>query len=126
FPTRSLDEASVIRDWLLTNKTVKTAKKCLTQLKACCKWSIKEGLIETNPFDLMTILLPKGIDEDTDVNPFSKQERNLIIQNFESDRYYSYYRCEVKMRLSYWFCLLKQAKLIYLAKIARSRPCSFA
>ena len=91
FPTRSLDEASAIRDWLLANKTVKTAKKCLTQLNACCKWSVREGLIDVNPFGLMKISLPKGTDEDTDVNPFSKQERDLIIQTFESDRYYSYY-----------------------------------
>jgi integrase len=96
FPSQSLDEASAIRDWLLTHKTVSTAKRCLTQLKACCKWSIKEGLIETNPFDLMTISLPKGTDEDADVNPFSKQERDLIIQTFESDRYYSYYTPYVK------------------------------
>jgi len=96
FPTRSLDEASVIRDWLLTNKTVKTTKRCLTQLKACCKWSIKEGLIDTNPFDMMTISLPKGTDEDTDVNPFSKQERDLIIQTFEDDHYYSYYTSYVQ------------------------------
>jgi integrase len=39
----------------------------------------------------MTISLPKGTDEDADVNPFSKQERDLIIQTFASDRYYSYY-----------------------------------
>ncbi|NJK57882.1 MAG: DUF3596 domain-containing protein [Pleurocapsa sp. SU_5_0] len=90
-PTRSLDEASVIRDWLLGQKTIGTAKRCLTQFKACCKWSIKEGLIEANPFELMTISLPKGIDEESDVNPFSKQERDLIIKTFASDRYYSYY-----------------------------------
>ncbi len=39
----------------------------------------------------MTISLPKGKDEEADVNPFYKQERDLIIQTFESDRYYSYY-----------------------------------
>ena len=91
FPTRSLDEAPAIRDWLLINRTVGTAKRCITQLKACCKWSIKEGLIDTNPFGSMTISLPKGTDEEADVNPFSKQERDLIIQTFKSDRYYSYY-----------------------------------
>ena len=90
-PTRSLDEASAIRDWLLAQRTIGTAKRCLTQFKACCKWSIKEGLIEANPFELMTISLPKGTDEEADVNPFSKQERDLIIQTFASDHYYSYY-----------------------------------
>ena len=101
-PTRSLDEASAIRDWLLTHKTVSTAKRCITQLKACCKWSIKEGLIDTNPFGLMMISLPKGTDEETDVNPFSKQERDLIIQTFESDRYYSYLYALCSISFLYW------------------------
>lgn len=90
-PTRSLDQASAIRDWLLSHKTVNTAKRCLTQIKACCNWSVEERLIETNPFALMTITLPKGTYEDADINPFSKKERDLIIQNFEGDRFYSYY-----------------------------------
>jgi integrase len=87
---------------------VSAAKRCLTQLKACCKWSIKEGLIETNPFALMTISLPKGTDEDTDVNPLSEQERNLIIQTLESDRYYSYYMPYVRF-LFFTGCKLSEA-----------------
>ena len=90
-PTRSLDEASVIRDWLLEHKTVNTAKRCLTQIKACCKWSVREGLVETNPFAQMTITLPKGTDEYADINPFSREERDLIIQTFAGNRYYSFY-----------------------------------
>lgn len=90
-PTYSLDEASVIRDWLLSQKTVNTAKRCLTQIKACCNWSVEEGLIQINPFASMKIALPKGTNEDADINPFSKKERDLIIQNFASDRFYAYY-----------------------------------
>ena len=41
---------------------------------------MREGLIDVNPFGSMKISLLKGTDEDTDVNPFSKQERDLIIQ----------------------------------------------
>jgi integrase len=44
----------------------------------------------------MKITLPKGTDEYADINPFSKQERDLIIQTFESDRYYSYYTLYVR------------------------------
>lgn len=90
-PTRSLDEASFIRDWLLEHKSVNTAKRCLTQIKACCKWSVREGLTETNPFAQMTITLPKGTDEYADINPFSREERDLIIETFAGDRYYSFY-----------------------------------
>jgi integrase len=90
-PTRSLDEASAIRDNLLANLTPDAAKRCLTQLKACCNWAIDEGLIESNPFATMKIKVPKGTSEEQDVNPFTKEERDLIIRTFASDRYYSHY-----------------------------------
>jgi integrase len=90
-PTRSLDDASAIRDHLLSTLTPDAAKRCLTQIKACCNWAMEEGAIGTNPFALMKIKLPKGLSEEQDINPFSKEERNLIVQSFASDRYYSHY-----------------------------------
>ncbi|MBD2449718.1 DUF3596 domain-containing protein, partial [Nostoc sp. FACHB-152] len=90
-PTRSLDEASAIRDYLLANLTLDAAKRCLTQFKACCNWAMEEGLIEANPFAAMKIKAPKGATEEQDINPFSKEERDLIIRTFASDRYYSHY-----------------------------------
>jgi integrase len=96
FPTRSLNEASTIRDWLLNNLTPDAAKRCLTQIKACCNWAIEEGLIDTNPFALMKIKQPKGASEDQDINPFTKEERDLIIRTFQCDRYYSHYTSYVR------------------------------
>ncbi|MEH2349943.1 MAG: DUF3596 domain-containing protein [Nostoc sp.] len=90
-PTRSLDEASAIRDYLLANLTPDAAKRCLIQFKACCNWAMEEGLIDTNPFAAMKIKTPKGATEEQDVNPFSKKERDLIIRTFASDRHYSHY-----------------------------------
>ncbi|WP_228038278.1 Arm DNA-binding domain-containing protein [Nostoc sp. LEGE 12450] len=90
-PTRSLDEASAIRDHLLSNLTPDAAKRCLTQLKACCNWAMEEGLIDTNPFAAMKIKVPKGTSEEQDINPFNKEERNLIIRTFASDRHYRHY-----------------------------------
>ena len=46
------------------------------------------GLIDTNPFAVMKIKAPKGATEEQDINPFSKEERDLIIRTFASDRYY--------------------------------------
>lgn len=90
-PTRSLSEAATIRDYLLANLSLDSARRCLTQFKACCNWAVEEGLIDSNPFVLMKIKSPKGLSEDFDINPFSKQERDLIIATFASDRYYSHY-----------------------------------
>ncbi|MGV0027262.1 hypothetical protein [Phormidesmis priestleyi] len=84
FPSQSLDDAIAIRDYLLSNLTPDAAKRCVSQLKACCDWAVEDGIIEANPFSSMKIKAPKGLTEDEDVSPFSKEERDLIIQMFES------------------------------------------
>jgi integrase len=66
----------------LANLTPDAAKRCLTQLKAYCNWAMGEGLIDVNPFAAMKIKTPKGAIEEQDVNPFSKEERDLIIRTF--------------------------------------------
>ena len=40
-------------------------------------------MIEGNPFLTMKIQAPKGLPEDEDVNPFTKEERDRIIAGFE-------------------------------------------
>ncbi len=96
FPSKSLDDAALIRDYLLANLSPDAAKRCLTQLKACCSWALEEGLIESNPFLTMKVRTPKGALQDEDVNPFTKAERDLIISTFASNRYYSHYTNYVK------------------------------
>ena len=52
----------------------------------------------------MQIRVPKGLTDDEDVNPFSKEERDLfelpargrIIQMFESDPHYKHYASYVR------------------------------
>lgn len=90
-PSRSLDNALLIRGYLLEKLTPDAAKRCLTYLKACCTWAVEDGLIEVNPFMSMKIKAPKGLSEEEDVNPFTKEERDQIIQAFATDRYYRYY-----------------------------------
>ena len=90
-PTRSLDEASAIRDYLLSNLTPDAAKRCLTQIKACCNWAVEEGKIDANPFATMKIKVQKDASDEHEVNPFTKEERNLIIDTFARDSYYNHY-----------------------------------
>lgn len=82
-----------IRDWLVANKPANSAKRILTQINACCDWAVKSQLIESNPFVGMAadIRVPKGESEDTDINPFSLEERDRIIEGFRSDRHYKHY-----------------------------------
>jgi integrase len=90
-PSRSLDDALLIRDYLLENLTLDAAKRCLNSLKACCTWAVEDGLVDVNPFMSMKIKAPKGLSEDEDVNPFTKEERDRIIAAFKTDRYYRHY-----------------------------------
>ncbi len=92
-PVKTLDQAIAIRDWLIANRTPLSAKKILTQFSACCHWAVKSQLIEENPFEDMAsdIKVGKGERSETDINPFSVEERDRIIQAFKENRYYKHY-----------------------------------
>ncbi|NJM22230.1 MAG: DUF3596 domain-containing protein [Richelia sp. RM2_1_2] len=92
-PFKTLDKAVAIRDWLIANKTPNSCKRILTQISACCDWAVKSGLIEENPFEDMAtdIKIPKGSKEDADINAFTQEERDRIIQAFKDSSYYKYY-----------------------------------
>ncbi len=92
-PVKSVTDAIAIRDWLIANKTPNSSKRILTQISACCDWAVKSQLIKENPFEDMAgdIKIPKGEKEDTDINAFTQEERERIIQAFKESRYYKYY-----------------------------------
>ncbi|MEL6462084.1 MAG: tyrosine-type recombinase/integrase [Cyanobacteria bacterium J06621_15] len=92
-PFKTLDKAVAIRDWLVANKTPNSCKRMLTQISACCDWAVKSSLIEENPFGDMAsdIKIPKASKEDADINAFTQEERDRIIQAFKDSRYYKHY-----------------------------------
>ena len=84
---------NAIRDWLVANKTANSAKRIITQLAACCQWAQKSQMISHNPFFGMAseIKIPKSQSEASDINPFSLEERDKIIQSFKNNNSYNYY-----------------------------------
>jgi integrase len=92
-PTQRLAEAVPMRDWLVANKSPGAAKRIITQFSACCDWAVKSALIEANPFLGMAtdIKQPKAETDETDIYPFSLEERDRIIAAFQGDRYYKPY-----------------------------------
>ncbi|WP_238178472.1 Arm DNA-binding domain-containing protein [Calothrix sp. 336/3] len=92
-PVKTVGDAIAIRDWLIANKTPNTCKRLLTQISACCDWAVKSGSIEKNPFEDMAgdIKIPKGEKEDTDINAFTQEERDKIIEAFKQSRHYRHY-----------------------------------
>ncbi len=91
-PTKDLNEAVAIRDYVVANLSPNSAKKFLTQLSACAKWGLKSGLIQTNPFSEMATDI-KVTKQDVDkIDPFSKTEREAIEQAFlEHKTFNGYY-----------------------------------
>ncbi|MEH2433004.1 MAG: hypothetical protein V7K25_01890 [Nostoc sp.] len=92
-PTKTLDDAIAIRDYLVAHLSANAAKRTLTNINACCDWALKSQLIESNPFPSMAkdIQIPKSESAEYEINPFSKEERDSIIQAFEESKLYSYY-----------------------------------
>ncbi|MEA5599250.1 Arm DNA-binding domain-containing protein [Rivularia sp. UHCC 0363] len=92
-PSKSLNDAIAIRDWLVANKTANSAKRIVTQLAACCQWALKSQMISHNPFFGMAseIKIPKSQSDASDINPFSLEERDKIIQSFKNNNSYNYY-----------------------------------
>ncbi|MFB2919323.1 MULTISPECIES: tyrosine-type recombinase/integrase [Aerosakkonema] len=95
-PTQSINDALTIRNYLVNNLKPETAKKYLTNISACCDWAVEYSYIPNNPFLGMAQKIkakPKDIDE---IKPFTKEERDAIIQAFENHHYYKHYASYVK------------------------------
>jgi len=97
-PTKSLADAIAIRDHLTKNHSPYTAKRILVQLSACCKWARKSRMISENPFAelLEDIKVKSSSRELKDIDPFSREEMQVIIKAFEDHPHYNYYTPFVK------------------------------
>lgn len=108
-PTKELDQAPKIRDWLLANTTHFMAWSLLANFSECCTWSVNSGLISHNPFEKLKIKRPKRKStEDEDYRAFTLEQRNLIIYGFEGHRIYNYYAPLIKF-LFFTGCRLGEA-----------------
>lgn len=91
-PTQDLSSSVIIRDYLLNKYSVDTTKRIITRLSACCSWGVKSGLIQQNPFADMAveIKLPEG-SKVYQIDPFSKEERNAILDAFSQHPHHKHY-----------------------------------
>jgi integrase len=87
FPVSHLTDAVAVRDYLNAKTTPNTTKRVLTQLCAACDWAAKSNIITANPFIGMAadIKLPKGNGVEADIDPFSPEERDRIIEYLRSN-----------------------------------------
>lgn len=97
-PHKLPSEYQAIFDWLTANVPANSTKRLLMHLSACCKWAKRSQLIGDNPFESMAaeIKLKKVSNDEIEIHPFTREERDRIITAFESNRYYKYYAPLIK------------------------------
>lgn len=89
-PSHKLTEAVAIRDYLLASLSPYTSKRVLCRLSACCEWAKRSKLIPVNPFvELLADVKVKHNREEPD--PFSRQERDAIVEVFKTHKVHSHY-----------------------------------
>jgi integrase len=92
-PCKLPSQNQAIFDWLSANVPANSARRVLMHLSACCKWAKKSGLLEANPFEgsASEVKVKKTGTEDDEINPFTREERDRIIETFKGNRYYRHY-----------------------------------
>ncbi|MCS7032171.1 MAG: tyrosine-type recombinase/integrase [Gloeomargarita sp. SKYG116] len=87
-----LNEPVKVRDWLVSHHPPDACKRILTRLSACCRWAVQSGLLDRNPFQGMTSLIrvPKATRQEID--PFTPQERDVILDVLDRHPTYRHYR----------------------------------
>lgn len=118
---KTIDNADAIYDWAVANLTPDTARRLIMFLTSCCDWAMRHKLIDSNPFEGMdSIKVVKQSNEDRDVNPFTKEERDAIINAFSQNRYYKHYAPFVKF-LFYTGCRPSEAIALQWKHIGKSK-----
>ena len=80
-PYKLLTESQAVFDWFVSNIPADSAKRVMMHLSACCKWAKKSSLTDSDPFYGMAseIKLKKVGNEEIEIDPFSRKERDCII-----------------------------------------------
>ncbi|PNW50002.1 UNVERIFIED_CONTAM: hypothetical protein BEN50_11085 [Euhalothece sp. KZN 001] len=87
-PEQNPENAGDIKQWLIQNKSIETAKRTLQQLKACCNWAVEANLMTYNPFAKLS-----GISSHSThyPDPFSHDEKTAILTLLQSHSPYYYH-----------------------------------
>ncbi|MBD2395679.1 site-specific integrase [Cyanobacterium aponinum FACHB-4101] len=87
-PPEVIVNGSALKLWLSSNLSLEQARRVLIQIKACAKWGVEMGYLSRNPYKLI-----RGLPRirKREIDPFSKHERDRIIQAFANHDHYSYY-----------------------------------
>ncbi len=82
------DGANELYNYMMETTTPQQTKRYLKQFSACITWAKRRRIVKDNPYpDLIkTISTRRKNEDERDINPFTKEERDLIIEAFRSGR----------------------------------------
>ena len=86
------EDLNPLINYLLEVTTTKQVKRYLKQVSACLTWGVRRKLIKENPLPefLKTLTTHKKNEEEFDIDPYSIEERNLIIDAFKTGKFERY------------------------------------
>lgn len=89
FPSdcKQISQAKKVRKWLMENLTLDTARRVFNYIKACCDWAVAEEMLESNPFDNLSVKTRK---KQSEIHPFTNAEREMIINAFADSHYLNF------------------------------------
>lgn len=87
-PSGVIEKPSNIKAWLLEHNTQEQARRVLVNLSGCLDWAVENELLADNPLKRLKKI--KAVKNE-EIDPFSVEERELIIKCFEESQYFSYY-----------------------------------
>lgn len=83
----SVLDALQVKAGLEAVTTVHQTKRALMQLNAACKWGVKHGILNANPYEGMANEMPKyRYQLEPKPNAFSEEERDQVIQAFKNHK----------------------------------------
>lgn len=88
-PILALDESPKIREWVLNNTTKYVAWMIINAYSQCCEWAVSCHLISGNSFSKLKFKEPRN-ERENDHKAFTLQQRDLIIEAFETSKYSHY------------------------------------
>ncbi|MCD8485511.1 MAG: site-specific integrase [Desertifilum sp.] len=92
-----------VRDWLMRNYTPDSCRRTLQQFSACGDWLVSSGKIPSHSFTGLAneIRISRSKKRSNEIDPFTREERDRIIDAFKTNQYCSRYAAKDKRHSNY-------------------------
>lgn len=111
FPFKLISHHDLITRHIKNKLPSHTARKLLININACCKWALKERLINNNSFEGAASEIKVTKNPEDDIDPFTKEERDAVIEAYKNHEVYQRYAPYVEFL---FFSGCRPSEVIYL------------